>query len=136
MSAIETANDTETESKIVPTNNLTSIVKAWVVNDNQIRALNKKMRELRQEKKAHTEKMIDVMKQYEIDNFDVKDGQIHYRTQNHREPLTQKKLLSILASHPQMNKHQANLLGQFIYDSRKTVQRDVIIRKIVTKTDD
>ena len=136
MSAIETANESENESKIVPTNNLTSIVKAWVVNDNQIRALNKKMRELRQEKKVHTEKMIDVMKQYEIDNFDVKDGQIHYRTQNHREPLTQKKLLSILASHPQMNEHQANLLGQFIYDSRKTVQRDVISRKIVTKTDD
>ena len=136
MSAIETANDTETESKIVPTNNLTSIVKAWVVNDNQIRALNKKMRELRQEKKFHTEKMVDVMKQYEIDNFDVKDGQIHYRTQNHREPLTQKKLLSILASHPQMSEHQANLLGQFIYDSRKTVQRDVISRKIVTKMDD
>ena len=127
--------ESETAAKVEPvsTTNLTAIVKAWVVNDNQIRALNKKMRELRQEKKAHTEKMIDVMKQYDIDNFDVKDGQIHYRTQNHREPLTQKKLLSILASHPQMNEHQANLLGQFIYDSRKTVQRDVISRKITTK---
>ena len=133
---MSTESEIETTAESVSTTNLTAIVKAWVVNDNQIRALNKKMRELRQEKKVHTEKMIDVMKQYEIDNFDVKDGQIHYRTQNHREPLTQKKLLSILASHPQMNEHQANLLGQFIYDSRKTVQRDVISRKIVTKTDD
>ena len=133
---MSTESEIETTAESVSTTNLTAIVKAWVVNDNQIRALNKKMRELRQEKKAHTEKMVDVMKQYEIDNFDVKDGQIHYRTQNHREPLTQKKLLSILASHPQMNEHQANLLGQFIYDSRKTVQRDVISRKIVTKTDD
>lgn len=130
---MSTELETDTTAEPVSTTNLTAIVKAWVVNDNQIRALNKKMRELRQEKKAHTEKMIDVMKQYEIDNFDVKDGQIHYRTQNHREPLTQKKLLSILASHPQMNEHQANLLGQFIYDSRKTVQRDVISRKITTK---
>jgi len=133
---MSTESEIETTAEPVSTTNLTAIVKAWVVNDNQIRALNKKMRELRQEKKAHTEKMIDVMKQYEIDNFDVKDGQIHYRTQNHREPLTQKKLLSILASHPQMNEHQANLLGQFIYDSRKTVQRDVISRKITTKQTD
>ena len=135
MMSTETAieNNTVTTSDPVSTDNLTSIVKSWVVNDNQIRALNKKMRELRQEKKAHTEKMIDVMKQYEIDNFDVKDGQIHCRTQNHREPLTQKKLLSILASHPQMNEHQANLLGQYIYDSRKTVQRDIISRKITNK---
>lgn len=133
---MSTELETDTTAEPVSTTNLTAIVKAWVVNDNQIRALNKKMRELRQEKKAHTEKMIDVMKQYEIDNFDVKDGQIHYRTQNHREPLTQKKLLSILASHPQMNEHQANLLGQFIYDSRKTVQRDVISRKITTKQTD
>lgn len=133
---MSTELETDTTAEPVSTTNLTAIVKAWVVNDNQIRALNKKMRELRQEKKAHTEKMIDVMKQYEIDNFDVKDGQIHYRTQNHREPLTQKKLLSILASHPQMNEHQANLLGQFIYDSRKTVQRDVISRKITTKPND
>lgn len=133
---MSTESEIETAAEQVSTTNLTAIVKAWVVNDNQIRALNKKMRELRQEKKAHTERMIDVMKQYEIDNFDVKDGQIHYRTQNHREPLTQKKLLSILASHPQMNEHQANLLGQFIYDSRKTVQRDVISRKITTKQND
>jgi uncharacterized protein (UPF0335 family) len=133
---MSTESEIETTAEPVSTTNLTAIVKAWVVNDNQIRALNKKMRELRQEKKAHTERMIDVMKQYEIDNFDVKDGQIHYRTQNHREPLTQKKLLSILASHPQMNEHQANLLGQFIYDSRKTVQRDVISRKITTKQTD
>ena len=133
---MSTESEIETTAEPVSTTNLTAIVQAWVVNDNQIRALNKKMRELRQEKKAHTEKMIDVMKQYEIDNFDVKDGQIHYRTQNHREPLTQKKLLSILASHPQMNEHQANLLGQFIYDSRKTVQRDVISRKITTKQSD
>jgi uncharacterized protein (UPF0335 family) len=133
---MSTESEIETTAESVSTTNLTAIVKAWVVNDNQIRALNKKMRELRQEKKAHTERMIDVMKQYEIDNFDVKDGQIHYRTQNHREPLTQKKLLSILASHPQMNEHQANLLGQFIYDSRKTVQRDVISRKITTKQND
>ena len=110
---MSTELETDTTAEPVSTTNLTAIVKAWVVNDNQIRALNKKMRELRQEKKAHTEKMIDVMKQYEIDNFDVKDGQIHYRTQNHREPLTQKKLLSILASHPQMNEHSLQIFEKF-----------------------
>lgn len=123
------------ESSIIQKEDLTSIVKSWVVNDNQIRALNKKLRELRQEKKNHNESMIRVMKQYEIDNFDVKDGQIHFKQENRRETLTQSKLLEILAKHPQLEQQQANLLSQFVYDNRKVITKDVITRKVV-KVDD
>lgn len=123
------------ESSIIQKEDLTSIVKSWVVNDNQIRALNKKLRELRQDKKKHNESMIRVMKQYEIDNFDVKDGQIHFKQENRRETLTQGKLLEILAKHPQLEQQQANLLSQFVYDNRKVITKDVITRKVV-KVDD
>jgi len=124
------------ESSIIQKEDLTSIVKSWVVNDNQIRALNKKLRELRQEKKKHNESMIRVMKQYEIDNFDVKDGQIHFKQENRRETLTQSKLLEILAKHPQLEQQQANLLSQFVYDNRKVITKDVITRKVVKVNND
>ena len=138
MAKEESSSESEYESEseetqpkpIINKSGLTEIVKAWVLNDNQIRALNKKMRELRQEKKRHNESMINVMKQYDIDNFDVKDGQIHFRKANKREPLTQKKLLSILMSHPQLDAHQANHLNQFVYDSRQVTEEDVLSRKI------
>ena len=63
---------------------LIDIVKQWVTLDNQIRAMNKKLKELRNDKKEQNEKMIQVMKQNEIDNFDLKDGQIRYKKETKR----------------------------------------------------
>ena len=112
---------------------LIQIVKDWVITDNQIKALNKKLRELRQAKKEQNSQMIDVMKAHEIDNFDIKDGQIYYKKEVKREPLSQKTLLNILAKHPQLDEIQAKNLNQFIYDSRKITEKDVIVRKMDNK---
>lgn len=112
---------------------LIQIVKDWVITDNQIKALNKKLRELRQAKKEQNTQMIEVMKANEIDNFDIKDGQIYYKKEVKREPLSQKTLLNILSKHPQLDDIQANNLNQFIYDSRKITEKDVIVRKMDNK---
>ena len=110
--------------------NLIQIVKSWVTIDNQIKALNKKAKALREEKKSFNVQMIEVMKANDIDNFDLKDGQIQYKKETRREPLTQKTLLRILSKHPQLGTDQAKHLNQFIYDSRTTVEKDVIVRKM------
>ena len=112
---------------------LVNTVKHWVTIDNQIRALNKKLRELRNDKKEQNEMMIQVMKQNNIDNFTLKDGQIQHKKQTTREPLNQKTLFTILAKHPQLDDEQAKHLNQFIHDSRSSKEKDVIVRKI---TDD
>lgn len=112
---------------------LIQIVKEWVITDNQIKALNKKLRELRQMKKEQNTQMIEVMKAHEIDNFDIKDGQIYHKKEIKREPLSQKTLLGILSKHPQLDDVQAKNLNQFIYDSRKVTEKDVIVRKMDNK---
>ena len=109
---------------------LIQIVKSWVTIDNQIKALNKKAKALREEKKSFNTQMIEVMKANDIDNFDLKDGQIRYKKETRREPLTQKTLLRILSKHPQLGSDQAKHLNQFIYDSRTTFEKDVIVRKV------
>lgn len=109
---------------------LIQIVKSWVTIDNQIKALNKKAKALREEKKSFNTQMIEVMKANDIDNFDLKDGQIRYKKETRREPLTQKTLLRILSKHPQLGSDQAKHLNQFIYDSRTTYEKDVIVRKV------
>lgn len=63
---------------------LIDIVKNWVTLDNQIRAMAKKSKELRTAKKAQNELMIKVMKENNIDNFDLKDGQIRYKRDTQR----------------------------------------------------
>ena len=109
---------------------LVDIVKKWVTLDNQIRALAKKAKELREEKKIQNAHMITVMKANEIDNFDLKDGQIRYKKESHREPLTQKTLMKILSKHPHLGTEQAKHLNQFIFDGRRVTEKEIITRKI------
>lgn len=109
---------------------LVEIVKRWVIIDNQIRALNKKLKELRNEKKKQNKEMVEVMKQNDIDTFDIKDGQIQYKKETKREPLTQKTLINILSKHPLLGTDQAKNLNQFIYDNRKVTEKESIVRKI------
>jgi septum formation topological specificity factor MinE len=111
-------------------NELIEVVKQWVQTDNKLIQLNKMMRELRQEKKRWNDVMIRTMKQNEIDIFDIKDGQIKYKMEKKKEPLTQKKLLSILEKHPQLGKEQVQVLNDFVYENRAETVKESIVRKI------
>ena len=111
-------------------NTLVGTVKKWVLIDNQMRALQKKLKELRNEKKLQNEEMISVMKLHEIDNFDLKDGQIQYKKTNKKETLTPTRLLNILSTHPQLGVQQAQSLQEFILENRKSFEKEIIVRKI------
>jgi seryl-tRNA synthetase len=111
-------------------NELVDVVKQWVQTDNKLIQLNKMVRELRQEKKQWNEAMIQIMKKNEIDIFDIKDGQIKYKMEKKKEPLTQKKLLSILEKHPQLAKEQVQVLSDFVFENRAETVKESIVRKI------
>jgi len=105
-------------------------VKKWVLLDNQIRALAKKTQELRSEKKQQNLQMIEIMKRNQIDNFDLKDGQIQYKKTSRKEPLTPSRLLSILTTHPEIAPLQVHNLHEFILQNRKAIETETITRKI------
>lgn len=107
-------------------------VKTWVQVDNQIRNLNARLKELRNEKKIQNESMIQLMKSHDIDNFDLKDGQIQYKRSTKREPLTQSRLLAILSTHPQFAE-QAKSVHDFVMENRQVLETDVIVRKTPKK---
>ena len=69
---------------------LIETVKKWVQLDNQLKQLNTMSKKIRNDKKIHNQKMIEIMKAHEIDNVELKDGQIQYKKYTKREPLTQK----------------------------------------------
>ena len=60
-------------------NKLIDIVRKWVNIDNQLNKLNQMIKQLRLEKKTLNMEMIHVMKQNNIDIFDLKEGQIRYK---------------------------------------------------------
>ena len=57
---------------------LIEVVKQWVKLDNEIAALKKEENIRKNEKKDVSVKLMEIMKNNEIDCFDIKDGQICY----------------------------------------------------------
>tara|TARA_E500000331_G_scaffold252188_1_gene242479 strand:+ start:32 stop:412 length:381 start_codon:yes stop_codon:yes gene_type:complete len=108
---------------------LIQTVKKWVHLDNQIKQVNTLLKNLRKQKKEHNETMITMMKANQIDNLELKDGQIQYKKYTKRESLTQKKLLEILSKHPQLQSEQVQMLNDYVYESRKLIETDVVVRK-------
>ena len=104
-------------------------VKKWVQLDNQIKQLNTMLKKLRNDKKEHNIQMVEMMKANQIDNLELKDGQIQYKKYAKRESLTQKKLLDILSKHPQLQSDQVKMLNDYVYENRKVVETDMVIRK-------
>ena len=109
---------------------LIDTVKKWVEIDNKLRQVTEVAKKLRKEKKEKNEQMIRIMKENEIDNFEIKDGQIQYKKENKREPLTQKRLISILMEHPQLSEEQVLKLNQYVFESRKVTEKETVVRKM------
>jgi hypothetical protein len=112
---------------------LIEIVKKWVQTDNKIKQLNQMNRQLRQEKKKLNTEMIDIMKKHDIDIFNIKDGQIRYKKETKKEPLSSLRLLNILSKHPQLGEEQAVSLRDYVFQNREEVVMESIVRKINKK---
>jgi hypothetical protein len=78
--------------------------------------------------------MMDIMKQNNIDIFDIKDGQIQYKKEKKRVALSQKRLFMILSKHPQLGEEQAVALNDYIYQNREEIVKESIVRKIVPES--
>ena len=104
-------------------------VKDWITIDNNIKEMQKKMKAYRKEKKALTEKLVDVMKENEIDCFDIQNEQLQYTRTKTKAPLSKKHLLSSLMTFFENDKATVEKLGTFILDSRQEKIRENIKRK-------
>lgn len=109
---------------------LKTTVREWVKLDNDIRALNKEITSRRSEKKELSKKLVDVMRSNKLDIFDLKDGQLMYVKKNKKKPITQKQLLSVLATYYQNDTDKAEHVHQFIMDNREETTEECIQRKI------
>jgi hypothetical protein len=104
-------------------------VREWVRLDNEIRALNKEIASRRLEKKAISGDLITVMRNNQLDEFDIKDGQLMYVKKNVKKPITQKQLLTILSSYYK-NEEKAEEVNTYILENREEVVKECIKRVI------
>jgi hypothetical protein len=117
----------ETKQQLIDT------IKKWVKIDNEIRLLQKEKNNRKKEKKNISNELITVMKNNEIDCFDINDGQIIYSKKSVKKPITQKVLLNLLSTYYNGDVLKASELNDFIMENREETIQEKIVRKINTQ---
>ena len=112
---------------------LVHYVKNWLDIENNIKTMQKSIKEKRKEKKEITENLLEIMKQNEIDCFDITDGKLIYTKNKVKSSLSKKHLLASLAMYFKDDEQKAKDITGFILDSRKVTVKENIKHKIKKK---
>lgn len=109
---------------------LINTIKEWVKLDNEIRTLQKEQAKRKSEKKDISTVLMDIMKQHNVDCFDLNDGQICYTKKNVKKPITKKMLMDTLSKYFNGDLLKATELNNYIIDNREEEVKESIVRKI------
>ena len=75
---------------------LVSYVRNWLEIEKEIKRMQKTVKEKRKEKKEITENLLGIMKENEIDCFDITGGKLLYTKNKVKSSLSKKHLLASL----------------------------------------
>lgn len=112
------------------TTKLPELVKDWVHMDNEISQYQKRIRVLNVEKKELSKKLLECMKQSQIEQINLNgDESILYKKSVSKKPVNKKSLDILLQQYLQNTDVEVNELLSFIFDNRETVEKESIIKK-------
>ena len=109
---------------------LLETVKEWIIVDNEMKKLQKEMRNKREEKKELSNILVDVMRNNEIDEFDVNDGKLMYKMNKRKTTISKKHIMETLKKYFKEDNEKAEELTSYILESRKETVSETIKRKI------
>tara|TARA_B100000989_G_scaffold292891_1_gene269483 strand:- start:1008 stop:1358 length:351 start_codon:yes stop_codon:yes gene_type:complete len=105
-------------------------VKTWLTIDNEIRTLQKELKERRKMKKDLTQNLVSIMKSNDIEQLNIPDGELIYTKNKTKAPLSKKHLLTSLSLFFKNDPRMVNELSKHIMDTRKEREKENIKRKI------
>ncbi len=111
---------------------LVSSIRDWIQVDNEMRNLQEKLKKLRKSKKDITGSLVDVMKNNEIDCFDINDGKLIYSKTRVKKPINKDYLNKTLTMFFENDKEKATQLSNFLLEQREEKITESIRRKIVS----
>jgi hypothetical protein len=101
-----------------------------MANDNEIRDMMAKLKELKEKRKGYASNLVEIMRKNEIDCFDVNDGKLIYTKTKVKAPLNKNTLVGSLMKYFKDDDEQAKELSQFLLDSREEKVKESIRRKV------
>ena len=106
-------------------------VKEWMHVDNEIAALRRQIKVLNARKTELTKHLVGVMKEHQIDEFDLTDGKLVRQTQKTKSGLTKTYLATCFAKYFKGDAAPAKELSELVFSAReeKTSERIVCRKK-------
>lgn len=105
-------------------------IKTWIGLDNEIKLLQKEIKNRREQKKLLTTELVGVMKTNDIDCWNTGSGKLIYSKTKSKAPLSKKHLLNSLLQYFQNDENTAKELSKFIMETREIKEKENIRRKI------
>ena len=109
---------------------LVSSIKEWIKLEDEMKMLQAELKSRRIQKKMLSDKLVDVMKNNEIDCFDMASGKLMYTTNRVKAPLSKKYLLDSLAAYFGENPHIDSAdVAEFVLDNREVKIKEGVRHK-------
>ena len=109
---------------------LITTIKEWVDCERKIKEINLQAKEFKEKKKLLTKTLVEVMKNNEIDCFDINDGKIIHKTCKTKAPVSKEYLCNILHNYFKDNPDiDCDEVGKIILENRPTKERHSIVMK-------
>ena len=108
-------------------------IKEWIRIDNEIRNLNKEVRDRKTQQTNISKRLMTTMKDNNIDEFNVKEGKLIYSKKQVKKPITKKYLTDVLMKYYDGDAEQATELNSFIDENREATTKETI-RRLVKPT--
>jgi len=105
-------------------------IKEWIKLDTDITQLRRLIKEKNEKKKNLTDNLMSVMKNNEIDCFDINGGALIYKKTTIKKPICSKSLLSVLQNYYKEDVKMAEELTKHIMNNREEKIKETVHRKI------
>ena len=105
-------------------------IKEWLKIDTDVTKISNELREKKKNKKQITDNLIKIMKQNNVECFNINGGSLLYKNILSKKPLNKKLLLNTLSSYFKDNNTNIEELVKHIMENREVQEKEVIKRKI------
>jgi hypothetical protein len=105
-------------------------IKQWIQYDNDIKRLQADLKEKKESRKQHTERLVNIMKSNEIDCFDVNNGKLMYSKTKVKAPLNKSQMVQALMEYFNNDEPRVRELEDKLMSARKEKVTETIRRKV------
>ena len=110
---------------------LVTNIKDWIQVENEMKVLQKELKERRAKKKALTTSLVEIMKTNDIDCFDMGEGNIVYTKNKVKQPLSKQYLMECLGKYFEQNPSvEAGDVANFVMENRQVKTTEGIRHKV------